>query len=237
MTVLALDPGCVDVWWFELDARAHTRARYAAVLDAVETARAARFRFERDRNRFVVGRGTVREILGAYLGCPPAAVRLEYGAHGKPRLDPGHDSALRFNASGSHGLGALAVTVGAEVGVDVEQIREATDYEAIARQHFHPAEAPTVLEAPEGARAAPFFAVWTGKEAYLKALGVGLSGGLEAFSVLVTGDAVRIGESRLESPQALARWSVHRLFPGAGFTGCLVVEGAPTCLRCRRWAD
>src|SRR5580698_2953692 len=110
----------IDVWSVRLDIDAAHVERLRNLLSADERARADRFAFDRDRRRFVVGRGAVRSILASYVGAKPAEVRFTYGPHGKPFLaDPPPKDALQFNASGSEELAVCAVTLGQEVGIDI----------------------------------------------------------------------------------------------------------------------
>lgn len=241
-------PREIHLWSVRLDP---PPARVAAVrrrLDAEETARADRFRFERHRRRFAVGRGAVRELLAAYLGVAPEAIRFGYGEKGKPFLAaPAHGGAanLRFNLTNSHELALVAVATGVELGVDVEHLRPMPDAEQIAERFFSPAErwalAAVALEEAvgaggEAARDAAFFNAWTRKEAYLKAVGDGLTAALDRFDVtLAPGEPARL--LALDgSAEAAARWSLFHLRPEAGYVGALAVpDPGPWRLRGWRW--
>jgi len=170
----------VHVWRIALDRGDGDSLR--ARLSSDELARAARFHFERDRTRFLVARAALREILAHYLGASPAEIAFVYGDHGKPALAPPHGD-LRFNLSHSHGLALCAVTRGREVGVDVERIRELDDLEDLARSVFSARELAALHRLPEPGLLAGFFTGWTRKEAFIKALGEGLSHPLKRFDV------------------------------------------------------
>lgn len=171
----------VHLWSAGLDGPPTTELGSAwAVLADDETDRARRFRFDRDRRRYVVGRAWLRRTLGRYVGVDADRVRFEYLEHGKPVLAGG---SLRFNLAHSEGRAALAVTSSAEVGVDLEALRPGFAEDRIAERFFAPAEVAHLRGLPVGEQRVAFFECWTRKEAFLKAHGGGLSVPLDAFVV------------------------------------------------------
>ena len=161
------------------------------LLDAGERERAARFHFALHRLRFVHGRGLLRRMLGHGTGIAPAAIRFDHGAQGKPRLADQtsvQGGGLDFNLSHSGPLALLALSDGAQIGVDIELPREMPDLLAIARRNFAPAEFRAMTAWPEHSRADAFLACWTRKEAFVKALGSGLSMPLADFEVSLDPD-------------------------------------------------
>lgn len=185
----------VDVWQTPLDypEPALYAERFAAVLAADEQARAARFRFERDRRRFVAGRFFLRSLLGAYLGLAPGSLEFTYSARGKPESAAAQRAGVHFNLSHSEGIALLALST-QSVGVDVEYRRN-MDAEGLARRFFFPAECARVGCGPNTRREV-FLRYWTAKEAYLKATGEGLAG-LEHVEILdLDGRAPRLFEHR-----------------------------------------
>jgi 4'-phosphopantetheinyl transferase len=210
-----LRPRGVHVWIRSLAA---DPARYAAVLVPGERARAARLRFARDARRFIVARGQLRTILGAYAGCQPRAVRLVYGDAGKPSPAPGcGPSGLRFNVSHSGDVLVIAVAR-MEVGVDVEAIDAELDWRELAGLVLAPAEAAELEARPPADRTGDCLQVWTRKEAYVKALGDGLAVPLP----MVTWCGDWIGPL---PGAARGRWSLCDLDMGrAGYVGALVTE-------------
>ena len=149
-------------------------------LSPEESRRAARFVFEGDRQRFVSTRGVLRLLLARYLKREPDRIVFRYGPHGKPALvgEPGGSPDLRFNVSHSGDYCLCAVTVGREVGVDVELVRPDVECLQLAERFFTRREYEDLLQQPEEARPARFFRYWTSKEAYLKTQGVGISSGM-----------------------------------------------------------
>ena len=201
----------VHSWCVRLDVPPETSAALYATLASDERNRSARLRFERDRGRFVVAHGVLRELLGRYLGIAPGAVRFVYNAFGKPELSP-ELGRLKFNLSHSAGLALIAIAADAEIGVDVEWIREQSHWADIARCFFSAAEADRLNRLPRHLYAQAFFSCWTNKEAYVKARGEGLA-------ILA------------ETPTDSERWSLYTLQPAAGYLGALVVEGRGRRLR------
>ena len=167
--------------WLSLTTDTETLARLHAFLSDDERERAARFHFARDRDRFVAGRGQLRETLGALLKVPPAAVEFAYGPQGKPAL--AHETDLRFNLSHSQDWALLAMTVGCEVGVDLEFMRPDLNPLEVAPSVFSPEECAVLENLPESERLAAFYGYWTRKEAFIKALGLGFARDTREFTV------------------------------------------------------
>ena len=157
----------------------------AALLCESERERAARFRFAHDRAAWTAARAGLRRVLAVTLGGEPAAVQFSIAPGGKPRLasDKGH-ARVRFSLSHTRGLALVAVTQGVEVGVDAEAVRPDIDPLLLAPSVLTPDELAHLNTVPEAARPALFFALWTAKEAVLKAEGRGLFVAPASFSVL-----------------------------------------------------
>lgn len=208
----------IHVWSAGLDVDAKTRGGLKAALTSEEHVRAARFRFERDRQRFTVARGILRDILSRYLHCRPAELAFSYGPHGKPAL-ANDTTSLCFNVSHSGELALYAVSPGVEVGVDVERVEARNAGRDIAERFFAPREIAALGSLPSDLQVEAFFLCWTRKEAYIKAIGKGISIPLESFEVsLMPGQSAAIlsGEPG---------WSIQpagRSAPGAGIDGALL---------------
>src|SRR5438046_7547977 len=124
----------VHSWCASLDVPPETSARLYATLTPDERTRSARFRFERDQQRFIVARGVLRDLLGRYLQTQPSHIRFVYNAFGKPDLDPALGNRLQFNLSHSAGLALIAIATASSVGVDLEYLRPQSDYTDITRR-------------------------------------------------------------------------------------------------------
>jgi 4'-phosphopantetheinyl transferase len=233
---LAIDRGEVHVWRASLAVPAPELARHLEILGDDERSRAERFRFEVHRNRFVAGRGIQRLVLARYLGADPAALRYALAEHGKPALDgQWADSGVRFNVSNSENGLLIAVSRGRELGVDLEAILPVSDRDAVARRFFSVPENQVYDTIPDDVRDLAFFTCWTRKEAYIKALGEGLSMPLDRFDVtLRPGEPARLLCTR-GTPDEAARWTLRELDPGPGWLGALAVEGGGWALRLFDW--
>jgi 4'-phosphopantetheinyl transferase len=232
-----LPDGEVHVWRATLARAPQELERLAAVLDDEERSRAGRFRFPVHRDRFVAGRGIQRLLLGRYLGQPPAALRYRHAEHGKPALDgPAGDGGLRFNVSNADDGLLVAVARGRELGVDLERLRPMPDGLDIARRFFSEPENEAFAAIPEEQRDLAFFTCWTRKEAFIKAVGEGLSMPLACFDVtLAPGEPARLLATRDSATAQAARWTLRELDPGPGWLAALAVEGGGWTLRLFDW--
>lgn len=165
----------VDVWRVDLSAAETGLSNYAATLSEAERARAARFRFAIDRTRCVVSRGSLRRLLGAYLGARADRIALQDGLHGKPMLADMARRPLRFNTAHSGDIVIHAVTAGGEVGIDIEQMRVQPFAESTLRGFLSAAEAARLRGMGPSLANREAYRLWTLKEAYLKARSCGLT--------------------------------------------------------------
>ena len=157
---------------------------WAAILSPEERTRAAAFRFAEDREKFMASRGALRMILASALGDEPDALRFDYGPHGKPTLaTPWEGSGLCFNLSHSGDWTLIALSRGGLVGVDVEFHRPDLEFEKLARRFFSDSDCRRLLALAPDETMPGFYRCWTRKEAYIKAVGGGLSIPLRNFDV------------------------------------------------------
>ena len=149
---------------------------YSALMTPDEHERMGRFVFDRDRRSFLLTRALVRTTLSRYAAIAPADWRFITNAHGRPEIvdRPPGVADLRFNISHTDGLIACAVTIGREVGVDVEHIGRRLTHD-VAGRHFSPREVSALRALPAAEQDRVFFDYWTLKEAYIKARGFGLA--------------------------------------------------------------
>jgi 4'-phosphopantetheinyl transferase len=160
-------PGEIHLWALDLD----QAAADPASLSLDERARAAKLRTPELAHRFVAGRAFLRRTLAAYLGCAPEAVGFAYNPYGRPGLD---GAPFDFNLSHSGATALLGVAQGT-VGVDVEHPDPEADLLEIGRQVMSPAELAAFEALSATGRETAFYALWTAKEAVIKALGTGFS--------------------------------------------------------------
>ncbi len=217
-----LAAGQCQVWWARLG---DAHAGLAALLDPIERQRRARYRAEADQLRFLLGAATLRVVLGACLGEPPAAVRVSRACadcgepHGKTRSAvPG----LECSVSHSGDRVAVAVSRAGAVGVDVEEIGRAGDVDALIERVLHPREAAWARALAPSERAAAFIAYWTRKEAVVKATGDGLRVGLDQIEVTPPDAAPALTQAAFD-PGLANRCQLRTLRPGDGHAATLAV--------------
>lgn len=172
------------------------------VLDRHERDRAKRFRFDLDRSRYVAAHVALRTSLSDVLEQAPSEIQLTLGAEGKPALVENQDWV--FNLSHSEGIALIAVAPckhSADIGVDIEMVRDIADWQSLARENFSDTEFRDLASCREEDRAIAFLRCWTRKEACVKALGTGLTLATKGFTIGIGSDAVAVtidvdGQSR-----------------------------------------
>jgi len=220
---LSLDATEVHLWQAVLDDR--PAAIFESFLAPDELARANRFHFEKDRNHFVVARGLLRNLLAAYLGIDSSKLHFSYAAKGKPFLSSESHAQISFNVSHSHGRAAFVFSRGREVGVDLEYVKDDFEAELIANRFFSQAEVLALRTVPAELRKQAFFNCWTRKEAYIKALGEGLSMPLDQFDVSLRPREPAALLKNYRDERELSRWSMQAIPTPDGYVGAFVIEG------------
>jgi len=206
------------VWRVPLDVGEADVAAHRALLSEDERAKADRFYFDRDRRKYTVARGTLRTLLARYFSSDPRAFTFAYGERGKPSIE----GDVRFNVSHSGEVALLAFARGVELGVDVEQVRADIDIPGLARISFSPEERAALFACPVEERLTAFYALWTRKEAYIKAIGLGLAMPLDGFTVTCTPEATLV---RVESdPREAAHWRMWSFDAGADYPCALAAR-------------
>src|SRR5262245_31893613 len=194
-------------------------------MDDEEWQKCRRFKFERDRRRYRGAHTAVRTVLGGYLQRHPCDLRFESGPHGKPRLaDATHD--LRFNLSHSHERALLAVTLGREVGVDIEHMRPVPDMFGVARHVFSPREMTCLRAASSEQQHDMFFRIWTRKESFIKATGDGMHYPLKSLDVSTEPSAPQLLLACAAGPDEVGRWTMRTLSSEPDYSAAITVEGA-----------
>ncbi|MDX6502457.1 MAG: 4-phosphopantetheinyl transferase [Blastocatellia bacterium] len=226
----------VHIWRASLQPSPDEIERLGHLLAPDEQSRASRFHFRKDRDHFIVARGILRSIIGRYLNTGPAQLRFDYSHYGKPSLRREFDSgSLRFSLSHSHGKALYAFARDRELGVDLEFIREDFAGEQIARKFFSTREAAQLRTLPASRRRDAFFNCWTRKEAYIKAIGQGLSMPLDEFDVsFFPGEPAALLSCR-RLPQEVLRWSLQAIDVEAEYVAAVAVEGRDWRMKCWNW--
>ena len=225
------------MWRASLDLGESRVHALLATLAQDERERAERFHFATDRARFIAGRGLLRAILARYLQAHPASLRFHYSPRGKPALTPdSNPGGLQFNVAHSHGIALYAFARGRALGVDLECIQPQLQ-EGIAERFFSAREVAALRALPADLRAEAFFACWTRKEAYVKAMGDGLALPLDQFDVsLAPGEPAALLRTA-GNPQEACRWRLQALEAAPGYAGAICVEGHDWRLTCWQWPE
>jgi 4'-phosphopantetheinyl transferase len=234
---LVADSGRIDLWCAYVSESGDESLwrRYEALLSPDELARRARFRFARDRRRYLLTRALARTVLSRYRPVPAEDWAFESGPRGRPEIAaPTVEPGLQFNLSHSADLVMMGVTAGRALGIDVESVDEReADIEGLER-YFAPPESAALLALPPAARRQRFLQLWTLKESYLKARGLGLAIALDAFWFELAGDGELLLHMRPQLDDAPARWQFWQLAPRAGYVAAIcaarVGEGVPRIL-------
>jgi 4'-phosphopantetheinyl transferase len=200
--VPGLKSGEVAVWWMELGAPpAAVISQWRACLDAAEQAQADRFHFEEDRSTYIAAHWLVRSALASVADLPPAEWRFIVERQGKPAIDPALGRPeLRFNLSHTRGFVACAVSVGSEIGIDVEALAQRPIGLDVAERFFSPSEIAILRDKAPDQRLDTFLRFWTLKEAFIKATGEGLSRALDSFSFSLDPVAISFHADAADEP-------------------------------------
>ncbi len=211
--------GTVHLWYAKLDVLRPNLVRYSDLLDPVESERAKRFRFLHDRERFILGHGVLRELLGRYLNRDGSLIRFSRGPFGKPYLE---SKKLHFNFSDTKDAILLGFTSGQEIGVDIETMSRDVDHGAVSQHYFTPNETTAIQAAGPDAKQR-FLEFWTRKEAVLKASGVGIMEDLRVLSVDAAHNVMTI-EHEAFVTMAADQYHVHTWRVGIGHLLSLASE-------------
>ena len=214
------------MWKASVAEHARHEPALRALLSASELERAARFHFDADRVRHSVSHGLLRRLAGHYLSRPPAELRFAQGEYGKPHVAGVDEGGLVFNLSHSGDVVLIALAPGGRVGVDVECWTRRIDeqgLERIAEYAFSARERAALRLLNCADQRAAFFSVWSLKEAYIKATGLGVAHGLHQFDVLAeSGEACLVEDRRGEVD--VGQWAMYDLAPGPGYSGALATD-------------
>lgn len=206
-----LNESRIDLWQFSLE---HELNVAYQVLNAEERARGDKFYFSRHKRRFTTARTALRIILSHYLNTSPERLEFNYGAHGKPEVI--NSQKLQFNISHSGDLALLAVGKGFPMGVDIEQY-SARPYQGIAEHLFSQQEIDEFMKVPTALKTATFFHIWSQKEAFIKACGLGLSYPTKDFTVPVSMPTQQL----IQDPLHNTVWKLRSFMPQIACSGAL----------------
>lgn len=207
----------VTLWSVDLDATGVDSDRWLDWVDEAERRQADRFVNPRDGRRFLARRAARRAVLAAELKLPIQAVRFVAGIHGKPAL-AGPANVLQFNTTHSAGRALIATSLAGPLGLDLERHLPLGEDLHRVSSAFNPSEQKSLAALPAELQTSAFFALWTRKEALLKAVGLGLSRALDSFVVPV--DPGAVPQWFFLDPEA-SPWWLQSLSVGPGLSAAL----------------
>lgn len=218
----------VHVWSVDLQVSDERRADLWHLLNAAERARVERLQFLEHRQRAIVSKGVLREILAHYLKNQPESIELTAGPHGKPQIA---SLECHFNLSHSHDIAVYAVSKAFLVGIDVEYLCKDIESLAIAERWFTESEYQAIVAAPADKQRYKFFNFWTCKEAVVKAIGKGLSLPLNQFTV----EGINTSQLKLSGLPEVGSCNLYWFKPAEHYTGALAVLGNVAAIYYGKW--
>jgi 4'-phosphopantetheinyl transferase len=223
----------VHIWCLSVKSCIDDISNLAETLSEDELVRAARFHSDRHKNNYIISHGSLRVLIGHYLNIEPQDLRFRHERSGKPSLDPHYhaDSDLKFNLSHSQDLSLFAFTFGCEIGIDCEHIRQLPDADAIVERFFSKQEIEYFTALPEDKKELAFFASWTRKEAYIKALGSGLSMPLNSFTISMGPDEPARLLHVAGGSNEPAKWKLKSWEPASGYIAAVAIKSVDLNLR------
>jgi 4'-phosphopantetheinyl transferase len=218
----------VDCWYVSTELPRQDESLAEALLSPEERARAASFYFAHDRRCYIAAHAALRLLIAHYTGESPTSLAIRKDSNGRPLLEK---SELHISLSHSGGSVLIALSSAAPVGIDVEEIRGIPDLMAIARAHFSMTEVEAIARLPPAQRATAFFVIWTRKEAFVKAIGRGLSFPLRSFG---TGHPHQAPYLTGQHGEMWADWTLADVKPDEQHPGAVAIHRPNMPINCRR---
>jgi 4'-phosphopantetheinyl transferase len=226
MLLRSLKSNEVHIWYCSLNQHESKLSKFSCLISSDEKLRQKQFIFQNDRRNFTITRGVLRTILGTYLNREPSNIIFHYSNRGKPRIqNDNHKPSLFFSVSHSKDFALYALSRNSEIGIDIENIRDLTEMDLIVEHFFSEREKSIYQKLSESKKREAFFLCWTRKEAYLKAIGVGLYQPLSTFEVsIIPGDPVRLVSINNNTLLA-SNWTTYNLKIHVDYASACVIKG------------
>lgn len=216
----------IHIWRAVLTGSPNELSHYSSILSPAEIARAERFYFERDRDRYIFGRGILRTLLGNYLGMNAAEIDIIYGEQGKPAVESRvENKSLEFNLSHSNEYAVYVFGWNHALGIDIEHIRPFSDVDDFAERFFSQSEKELIKSLADEKKWAAFFKLWTCKEALLKATGKGLTVPLNEAEISLGVNSSAQLASMSGNAEDAKRWRLEIFKPFANYQSAVIVDG------------
>lgn len=226
-----LNEGEIHLWRVPLEIDTRTQISYWRILSQDEKDRADRFKFVKDKVKFIAGRGALRILLAKYLCLEPQDVEISYWKNGKPQCP----TNIEFNLSNSGDWAVIGITLNELLGVDIELSERTIEFEKIGRRFFSPMEYSELLNSKEETIHTCFYNCWTRKEAFIKALGDGLSFPLDQFAVTCKpGVKPELIETLWDHSERY-QWSLWGFKIGHNYIGAIASRSKPKSIEYLNW--
>lgn len=227
----------IHLWRVNLDRPTTEVSQLEKLMSAAEQEQAAQFHFTRDQSRFIVRHAVRRQLLSKHLGIAPTALKIDSGILQKPKIAAQlNPQGLRFNCSHSGDWALIALARELEVGVDLEQHQPLPDAAELAQSFFSDLEINELGRLPKSLQLRGFFDCWTRKEAFVKAIGLGLSFPLNHFSVTLAPDRPAMLLEVTGDPHAMEKWSMLSPDFLANHSTALVFDKAALDVKFFEWS-
>jgi 4'-phosphopantetheinyl transferase len=218
---LSLSRDHIDVWLCNLKHLSSETDKFYVLLSDDERERADKLKIEDKQQQFIIARGYLRQCLGLLTKTNPTEFVFDYLDHGKPVLKNNKKyNDITFNVSHSYDLALIAISLKRIIGIDIEKINQQSDPLPLVTRFFSKAEQAEFNALSETIRAKAFCACWTRKEAFIKAIGNGITYGLDSFDVTIDPE-IQTPEINLLKP-SVETWSAINLPINDEYMACLV---------------
>ena len=230
---LNLSSDHIDLWLCQLKDLSSDINEFYILLSDDERDRADKLKIEDKRRQYIITRGTLRRRLALLANIDPEDFVFEYLKHGKPVLvSDARFTDITFNISHSNNLALIAISQKQSIGIDIEKINRQSDPRPLVTRFFSQAEQSEFNALPEMIKAKAFCACWTRKEAFIKAIGDGVTYGLDKFDVSVDPE-IQTSKITLNKPSK-ETWSALNLPINDEYMACLVSNTDKINVRCWR---
>jgi 4'-phosphopantetheinyl transferase len=235
-TLPRLTANQVHIWRANLDLPPIEVTRLTTLLAADEITRASKFRFPEHKRRFIVARGILRQLLSNYLDIDPKSLKFAYSDRGKPQLiELNLASSVQFNLSHSQEYALFGFTTPHLIGVDLEYLRPMPDALKIAQRFFSAQEFDLISNLAIEQRDKIFFQLWTAKEAYLKAIGIGLAGSLANVEINLEQDTQTNFLILKGNLTSASDWSMYACVPATNYVATVAIQTQITEQQIKLW--
>lgn len=228
-----LDTNEVHVWHYNIEHSDNLQTELYAILSDAEQQKANEYHHENAKKEYIAAHGILRKILGEYIQVAAKNIDITIGAHGKPLLTAPFNE-IKFNLSHSNNHILVAVAKNREVGIDLENTLRKTNALKLAQRFFTERETQILSSLSDNQSRKAFFRAWCRKEAILKAMGTGISYGLDRFEVSLLPDESAKIINVLDDEQR-GKWTINDLPKIEHFASAVVVEGKGWELSCWNW--